>query len=140
MNIKTLCLQEYKRITVTSLLNPLEEALSNGKHHPHAKSSTTPTGGNLYANTNNGTVAKQKEQRRKGVTRKCPQCAVVKTSPQWREGPDGQVNLCNACGLFYRKVFLVFGKNLAKRYFNEIKGVSVKRKVPKSLYGVARTR
>lgn len=138
MNIKTLCHQEYRRISVESLLNPVEEALYCEKSQPHYKPSTKPTNESLCARTNN-TAVQHNVQKRKGVTRRCPQCAVVKTSPQWREGPDGQVTLCNACGLFYRKIFLVFGKSLAKRYFNEIKGVSVKRKIPKSLYGVART-
>lgn len=140
MNIKTLCHQEYKKISIESLLNPVGEGLAVGKLHPHSKSCAKSIGGSLYTNTSNGTFAQQNAQKRRGITRRCPQCAVVKTSPQWREGPDGEVTLCNACGLFYRKIFLVFGKNLAKRYFDEIKGVGVKRKVPKSLYGVTRTR
>ena len=116
MNIKTLCHPEYKRISVESLLNPVEETIDCEKPHSQTKINTAkPISASLYVTTN-------------------------KTSPQWREGPDGEVTLCNACGLFYRKIFLVFGKDLAKRYFNEIKGVSVKRKVPKSLYGVTRTR
>ncbi|AJV47002.1 Gat3p [Saccharomyces cerevisiae YJM326] len=141
MNIKTLCHPEYKRISVESLLNPVEETIDCEKPHSQTKINTAkPISASLYVTTNNTAVVRHNVQKRKGVTRRCPQCAVIKTSPQWREGPDGEVTLCNACGLFYRKIFLVFGKDLAKRYFNEIKGVSVKRKVPKSLYGVTRTR
>ncbi|KAJ3615515.1 hypothetical protein Zmor_016355 [Zophobas morio] len=32
--------------------------------------------------------------------RQCVQCKRTST-PQWRRGPDGKVNLCNACGLKY---------------------------------------
>ena len=121
MNIKTLCHPEYKRISVESLLNPVEETIDCEKPHSQTKINTAkPISASLYVTTNNTAVVQHNVQKRKGVTRRCPQC--------------------NACGLFYRKIFLVFGKDLAKRYFNEIKGVSVKRKVPKSLYGVTRTR
>ncbi|CAI4046039.1 hypothetical protein N7582_003713 [Saccharomyces uvarum] len=141
MNIKTLCHHEYKRISIQSLLNPLEGAVtSESLHsHSHVNSGSKATPGPSHTNTKNGGAAQQDVQKRRGITRKCPQCDVIKTSPQWREGPNGEVTLCNACGLFYRKVFLVFGKSLAKRYFDEIKGASVKRKVPRSLYGVMRT-
>ena len=139
MNIKTLCHQDYKRITIESLLNPVEEVIYCKRVQDNLKTSNKYTNGSLYASTISAVLVPHNVKKRRGVTRKCPQCAVVKTSPQWREGPDGEVTLCNACGLFYRKIFLVFGKSLAKRYFNEIKGASVKRKVPKCLYGVTRT-
>ena len=139
MNIKTLCHQEYKRISIQSLLNPLEEAVTGESLHSHVISGNKATPGSSHTHTKNGPAAQQDVQKRRGITRKCPQCDIVKTSTQWREGPNGEVTLCNACGLFYRKVFLVFGKSLAKRYFDEIKGASVKRKVPRSLYGVMRT-
>lgn len=37
---------------------------------------------------------------RTGITRTCGQCGEIKTSLQWREGPNGAACLCNACGLF----------------------------------------
>lgn len=36
------------------------------------------------------------------VKRTCVNCAEAKT-PQWRQGPDGPLTLCNACGVAYAK-------------------------------------
>lgn len=53
-----------------------------------------------------------------GSNKKCYHCASSKT-PEWRTGPYGVDNICNACGLFYRKVVMKFGLkggNLLMRY------------------------
>ncbi|CAI4039769.1 hypothetical protein SMKI_09G1790 [Saccharomyces mikatae IFO 1815] len=75
---------------------------------------------------------------RTGVTKTCGQCGEIKTSLQWREGPNGAACLCNACGLFFRKLILRFGRAAAKRYMEQIKGTGTKRRIPKELTGTAR--
>lgn len=75
---------------------------------------------------------------RTGITRTCGQCGEIKTSLQWREGPNGAACLCNACGLFFRKLTLRFGRAAAKRYMEQIKGTAAKRRIPKELTGTAR--
>lgn len=50
--------------------------------------------------------------------KKCFHCQSSKT-PEWRAGPYGGENICNACGLFYRKIISKFGEkggNLLMRY------------------------
>ncbi|EJS43265.1 gat4p [Saccharomyces arboricola H-6] len=75
---------------------------------------------------------------RTGITRTCGQCGEIKTSLQWREGPNGAACLCNACGLFFRKLILRFGKTAAKQYMENIRGTGAKRRIPKELTGTAR--
>ncbi|CCK68256.1 uncharacterized protein KNAG_0A05940 [Huiozyma naganishii CBS 8797] len=50
--------------------------------------------------------------------KRCFHCNSSKT-PEWRAGPYGNENICNACGLFYRKVITKFGVrggNLLMKY------------------------
>ncbi|CAI4397623.1 BLD_1a_G0027360.mRNA.1.CDS.1 [Saccharomyces cerevisiae] len=75
---------------------------------------------------------------RTGIPRTCGQCGEIKTSLQWREGPNGAACLCNACGLFFRKLILRFGRAAAKRYMEQIKGTGTKRRIPKELTGTVR--
>ncbi|CAI4064937.1 hypothetical protein SKDZ_09G1750 [Saccharomyces kudriavzevii ZP591] len=75
---------------------------------------------------------------RTGITRTCGQCGEIKTSLQWREGPNGAACLCNACGLFFRKLVLRFGRAAAKRYMEQIKDTGTKRRIPKELTGTVR--
>ncbi|EDO16968.1 hypothetical protein Kpol_1041p26 [Vanderwaltozyma polyspora DSM 70294] len=52
----------------------------------------------------------------------CVHCKEQDT-PEWRRGPYGNRTLCNACGLFYRKLIKKFGNkqaNLLMRYRREI--------------------
>lgn len=44
----------------------------------------------------------KKKKARAGPERICAQCGT-KNTPEWRSGPSGLRNLCNACGLRYRK-------------------------------------
>ncbi|CCF56809.1 hypothetical protein KAFR_0B05130 [Kazachstania africana CBS 2517] len=49
---------------------------------------------------------------------KCLHCDEIDT-PEWRRGPYGNRTLCNACGLFYRKLVKKFGNknaNLLMRF------------------------
>lgn len=36
------------------------------------------------------------------MIKKCLTCGTIK-SPEWREGPDGNKSLCNACGLWFSR-------------------------------------
>lgn len=61
-------------------------------------------------------VRKQKEY----IKKPCPHCLSVEKTPEWRAGPYGSgQNICNACGLFYRKITTRFNLkkgNLLMRY------------------------
>lgn len=43
---------------------------------------------------------------------RCLHCSSTET-PEWRKGPGGPTTLCNACGLFYKKLIKKFGEALA---------------------------
>lgn len=46
----------------------------------------------------------------------CLQCGKVDT-PEWRNGPQGKATLCNACGLFYKKLKKYFAdENMAIQF------------------------
>ncbi|SCU83929.1 LAME_0C07382g1_1 [Lachancea meyersii CBS 8951] len=61
----------------------------------------------------------------------CAHCLSTKT-PEWRKGPYGRRSLCNACGLFYKKLFRKFGDSQASMIMKYRKRISSKdRKVPR---------
>lgn len=43
---------------------------------------------------------------------RCLHCSSTET-PEWRKGPGGPTTLCNACGLFYKKLIKKFGEEVA---------------------------
>ncbi|GAV54335.1 hypothetical protein ZYGR_0AL00670 [Zygosaccharomyces rouxii] len=43
---------------------------------------------------------------------RCLHCSSTET-PEWRKGPSGPTTLCNACGLFYKKLIKKFGEAMA---------------------------
>lgn len=54
--------------------------------------------------------------------KRCFHCQSSKT-PEWRAGPYGCENICNACGLFYRKIVSKFGEkggNLLMKYRQQV--------------------
>lgn len=56
------------------------------------------------------------------ATTSCVHCGEGST-PEWRRGPYGNRTLCNACGLFYRKLIKKFGvkdANLLMRFKKQI--------------------
>ncbi|KAL5713025.1 hypothetical protein ACHQM5_015142 [Ranunculus cassubicifolius] len=61
--------------------------------------------------------------------RSCVYCKATST-PQWRPGPDGQKNLCNACGLRFRK------KKLFLPEFDEVEESTEVDKGLRSLLGI----
>lgn len=62
----------------------------------------------------------------------CAHCASTKT-PEWRKGPYGKRSLCNACGLFYKKLLHKFGFDQAAMIMKYRKSIFSKdRKVPRS--------
>ncbi|SCU99570.1 LANO_0F02388g1_1 [Lachancea nothofagi CBS 11611] len=61
----------------------------------------------------------------------CAHCLSTKT-PEWRKGPYGKRSLCNACGLFYKKLVRKFDDAQAALIMKYRKRVSSKdRKVPR---------
>ncbi|CAH2351889.1 hypothetical protein CLIB1423_05S00672 [[Candida] railenensis] len=63
--------------------------------------------------------------------KKCKHCLCSNT-PEWRKGPDGTRTLCNACGLFFSKLYKKFGIQRAIEIMNERKsnGDYLDRKIP----------
>lgn len=60
----------------------------------------------------------EQEEHEDESNKKCFHCQSSET-PEWRAGPYGGENICNACGLFYRKIVSKFGEkggNLLMRY------------------------
>lgn len=49
---------------------------------------------------------------KRGPPPKCAHCAETKT-PEWRKGPYGSESICNACGLFFKKLKSKFGPDPA---------------------------
>ncbi|SCU97055.1 LAMI_0F08724g1_1 [Lachancea mirantina] len=67
------------------------------------------------------------------ASRQCGHCSSSKT-PEWRRGPKGKRSLCNACGLFYKKLVTKFGVEQAALILSQRKRHSVlDRRVPKML-------
>ncbi|KAG7195467.1 uncharacterized protein KQ657_003229 [Scheffersomyces spartinae] len=50
----------------------------------------------------------------------CLHCGI-KSTPEWRKGPDGNRSLCNACGLFFTKLVKKHGNDSAARILRERK-------------------
>lgn len=50
----------------------------------------------------------------------CLHCGI-KSTPEWRKGPDGNRSLCNACGLFFSKLVKKHGTELAASILRERK-------------------
>lgn len=64
---------------------------------------------------------------------KCLQCSATDT-PEWRKGPVGPTTLCNACGLFYKKLLKRFGGDTADVIMKMRQTKNPQdRKVPRSL-------
>ncbi|CCF58865.1 hypothetical protein KAFR_0F02680 [Kazachstania africana CBS 2517] len=65
-----------------------------------------------------------------GEIKRCKHCLDDDT-PEWRHGPYGERSVCNACGLFHRKLVHKFGykySNLLMRYRRRLNPLN--RKVP----------
>ncbi|CAI4679970.1 AAC_collapsed_G0042280.mRNA.1.CDS.1 [Saccharomyces cerevisiae] len=85
--------------------------INNSNPGAAAVSTTTPA-----ANSD------EKNPNAKKIIEFCFHCGETET-PEWRKGPYGTRTLCNACGLFYRKVTKKFGSkssNLLLRYRRSI--------------------
>lgn len=62
---------------------------------------------------------------------KCLHCASMET-PEWRRGPYGKRSLCNACGLFYKKLINQFGNKDANILMHHRRSIlPTDRRVPK---------
>lgn len=63
---------------------------------------------------------------------KCLHCAATDT-PEWRKGPVGPTTLCNACGLFFKKLVKKFGMEIASVIMKSRQNENPQdRKVPRS--------
>lgn len=63
---------------------------------------------------------------------KCLHCAATDT-PEWRKGPVGPTTLCNACGLFFKKLVKKFGPETASVIMKSRQDENPQdRKVPRS--------
>lgn len=68
------------------------------------------------------------------VRKQCAHCGSTEKTPEWRSGPYGSDKICNACGLFYKKITTRFGvkdATLLMRYRKEVDPSN--RKVPQKL-------
>lgn len=97
---------------------PTRESVTIGKHFENK--------GPIMQIQDMGKIESKKKSREKDkgeegveeVNKKCFHCQSSKT-PEWRAGPYGGENICNACGLFYRKIVSKFGEkggNLLMKY------------------------
>ncbi|SCW00555.1 LAFE_0C06788g1_1 [Lachancea fermentati] len=67
-----------------------------------------------------------------GKSRECEHCLCSKT-PEWRKGPRADRSLCNACGLFYKKLTRKFGVDSANIILQYRKSTgNLDRRVPKT--------
>ncbi|CAI4048407.1 hypothetical protein SKDZ_13G2630 [Saccharomyces kudriavzevii ZP591] len=102
----------------------------NNRGRPRAiQRQPTLTTSSHFINNSNSSVAtvstslpsasnREKDPDAKKIFEFCFHCGETET-PEWRKGPYGTRTLCNACGLFYRKVTKKFGSkssNLLLRY------------------------
>ncbi|CAL9735388.1 hypothetical protein MOSE0_H04764 [Monosporozyma servazzii] len=68
-------------------------------------------------------------------TKKCFQCQEANT-PEWRLGPYGNRSLCNACGLYYRRLIQRFDlkrANLIMRFNKFVKPINNMRQIPNQI-------
>lgn len=121
---------QLKNLT-TSNLNTKKK---NNRGRPRAiqRQPTLTTSSHFINNSNPGAAAvstttpaansDEKNPNAKKIIEFCFHCGETET-PEWRKGPYGTRTLCNACGLFYRKVTKKFGSkssNLLLRYRRSI--------------------
>lgn len=117
---------QLKNITASNL----NTKKKNNRGRPRAiqRQPTLSTSSHFINNLNSGTATvstatsatngDEKNPSAKKVIEFCFHCGETET-PEWRKGPYGTRTLCNACGLFYRKVTKKFGSkssNLLLRY------------------------
>lgn len=137
IGVKSLNCERFRRISVQSLLNRDDSTVSlvatPVNVGDHFKSAVTKAGTAILM------TCPYRKKDKVPITKTCSQCNEKKSSSQWREGPTGRSCLCNACGLFYRKLFLAFGKQSARRYLEETRNTGAKRRIPRTLYGAQRS-
>lgn len=75
-------------------------------------------------------VEKMVRTKRMSSNKVCANCKTM-DAPEWRRGPDGARSLCNACGLFYKKLVTKYGYEDADCiYYYRRVGESIDRTVP----------
>ncbi|GCF00992.1 hypothetical protein ZYGM_000589 [Zygosaccharomyces mellis] len=99
---------------------PLENDNSNENNSPYRSASTSNTKvDGLFISLSDddrkhmGKIGKtSKSGKNRNAHMRCLHCSSTET-PEWRKGPSGPTTLCNACGLFYKKLIKKFGETVA---------------------------
>ncbi|SCU78046.1 LADA_0A03510g1_1 [Lachancea dasiensis] len=117
-------------------LNPMVDAIPEGrKDYRTSDDSSARDHQRMYDQSGTGVSTLSQSSLPEGGIKKigvqCAHCHSAKT-PEWRKGPHGKRSLCNACGLFYKKLVRKFGDERAAMILKYRKKISsADRKVPK---------
>lgn len=121
----------------TTTKSPTEMSCNISRQEPHPSynepSAHLPSSSD-YVKRVLGKIGKtSKSGKNRNTHMKCLQCSATDT-PEWRKGPVGPTTLCNACGLFYKKLLKRFGGDTADviMKMRQIKNPQ-DRKVPRSV-------
>ncbi|QLL34979.1 hypothetical protein HG536_0H03550 [Torulaspora globosa] len=122
----------------TTTKSPTEMACDISRQEPHSSYNepsrqSSSSSSSDYAKRVLGKIGKtSKSGKNRNTHMKCLQCSATDT-PEWRKGPVGPTTLCNACGLFYKKLLKRFGGDTADviMKMRQIKNPQ-DRKVPRS--------
>ncbi|CDF88551.1 BN860_12882g1_1 [Zygosaccharomyces bailii CLIB 213] len=96
------------------------ESNSNSNYSPY-RPATTPSSQPrkaylpfaAHSRKHIGKIGKtSKSGKNRNAHMRCLHCLSTET-PEWRKGPGGPTTLCNACGLFYKKLIKKFGEEEA---------------------------
>ncbi|AQZ17871.1 (ZYRO0E01738g) [Zygosaccharomyces parabailii] len=96
------------------------ESNSNSDYSPY-RPATTPSSQRsraylplaAHSRKHIGKIGKtSKSGKNRNAHMRCLHCLSTET-PEWRKGPGGPTTLCNACGLFYKKLIKKFGEEEA---------------------------
>ncbi|QLL30508.1 hypothetical protein HG536_0A03260 [Torulaspora globosa] len=86
------------------------------------KSSSEKSSPDYHRSLTHGLLLSEPIRKDEQSTTSCVHCGENST-PEWRRGPYGNRTLCNACGLFYRKLIKKFGvkdANLLMRFKKQV--------------------
>lgn len=112
--------RKFERIHSVNIVTP-QNLKFNPQNTMMTPPTNTPTGFNTSNNQSPKTTTKENSiASTTPIVRKnhemdgkpCTHCLSIEKTPEWRSGPYGnEQKICNACGLFYRKLKQKFGVN-----------------------------